>query len=129
MRVSPEMNKAQWRDVLRVQPGLLNDSMKGFLKANREAMVAWCNDEPVELAMGKEPSVMWYGVHDSKLAVSSNTRLRIAPKITISATLSVKQANALYRIMEENTFNTEGGQKARNCIMGSIEDELKKAGY
>lgn len=129
MIFSPEMNKAQWRDVLKVQNQCLSDLMKSFLKNNREAMVAWCNDEPVETAMGKEPNITWYGTTVQKLAVTSETRMRIAPTVTISVTLSVKQANAFYRTLEENTFNSEGSRKARNSVMKAIDTTLKEAGY
>ena len=120
------MNKAEWLNVLKVQTSCLNDGLKAFLKDNRECMVAWCNGEPIEMKMGKDPHIQWYGVREDKLSASKGVQFRIPPKVTIVTTLTVKQANALYRVLEENTFHTDGGQKARNSVMRSIEEELKK---
>ena len=126
---NPKMNKAQWLDVLKVHTQCLSEGMQKFLKNNRGCMVAWCNGEPVEMRMGKDPHEPWYSVREDKLAGSADVILRLPPKITISADLTEKQANSLYRVMEECTFHTEGSQTARNSIMRSIETELRKAGY
>lgn len=126
---NPELTPAQWLDVMKVPTSCLNPAVQSFLANNRGPMIAWCNGEAVEMAMGKVPNVIWYGIKEDKQSAIADSILRIAPKVTISATLTVKQANALFRVMEESNFNTDGGRKARNSIMKSIEIELQKAGH
>lgn len=125
----PELTPAEWKGIIKYHHSLRSDALNKFLSKNKAVIEAWINGEQIELKMGKDPNAQWYGVRNDKLSMSISTELRIQPQVTISAKLSVKQANALYRVMEENTFSTEGSQSARNSIMRSIETELRKAGY
>ena len=126
---NPELTPAEWKGIIKYHPTFRSDALNKFLSKNKPAIEAWIDGEQVELKMGQEPTVRWYAVRKDKLGASPHIELRIPPQVTITAKLSVKQANALYRVMEESTFSTEGSQGARNSIMRSIETELRKAGY
>ncbi|MGL4352768.1 MAG: hypothetical protein ACRCTP_02285 [Aeromonas popoffii] len=126
---NPELTPAEWKNIIKWHPTFRSDALNKFLAKNKAVIEAWIDGEQIELMMGKLPDVRWYGVRKDKLSMNLNHEYRIPPQVTITAKLSVKQANALYRVMEESTFSTDGSQSARNSIMRSIETELRKAGY
>lgn len=126
---NPELTPAEWKALLKVPKQYRSVDVNIFLGKNKAVIEAWVAGEQIELMMGKLPDVRWYGVRKDKLSMSITHEYRIPPQITITAKMSVKQANALYRVMEESTFSTEGSQMARNYVMRSIETELRKAGY
>ena len=129
MNFTPELTPAEWKALIKVPPIYRSTDMNTFLNKYRSVMEAWIDGEEVEVKVGKEPNSCWRSVRTDKIALLMTNEYRVPPQVTITARLSVAQANAFYKAMEENTFKTYGGIAARNSVMRSIEEELRKAGY
>lgn len=119
-------SREEWKKIFELPSSSLAEPIRASLKAHSEVIAAWVKGQDVEKEVAKG---RWETMNLSHPHFGCNVSYRVAPVVDITARLSVGQAQALYRVMEECTFSTTGSQAARNSIMRSIETELRKAGY
>lgn len=119
-------NREEWKKILELPGSALSKTVEASLKRHVNTIVEWVKGEPIEQEISPGE---WVEVKSSLVHFGAKTPYRVEPKIDITATLSVSQANALYTVLEEGSFDTEGGRKARNYILHLLEPELQKMGH
>lgn len=119
-------NREEWKKILELPGSALSKTVEASLKRHVNTIVEWVKGEPIEQEVSPGE---WVEIKNSLIHFDAKTPYRVEPKVTISATLSVKQAYALCHVLEETAFGTEAGRKARNSIISSINTELQKMGH